>query len=91
MSNDIIGFLLGVNSFDGSWFGDKHPTEEGNFWWRKHLRRFINENQGINTTNIVEQSERLVCGHPKNKTYLIDNYYYCEQCKGKWKAFNLNI
>lgn len=47
MENDIIKFLLGEESFDGVWFGEKHPTEQGTFWWRKHLRQFINENQAL--------------------------------------------
>ncbi len=36
--NTVIAFLLGEGPLDGVWFGEKHPTERGNFWWRKHLR-----------------------------------------------------
>lgn len=38
---DIIKFLLGESSFYGIWFGEKHPTEPGLFWWRKHLKAYI--------------------------------------------------
>jgi hypothetical protein len=34
----VFAFLLGSGPLDGQWFGDKHPTEKGAFWWRKHLR-----------------------------------------------------
>lgn len=61
MKNDIIKFLLGEESFDGVWFGEKHPTEQGDFWWRKHLSQFINENQALRIYYVVGQSERLVC------------------------------
>lgn len=39
--NAVITFLLGEGPLDGVWFGEKHPTERGNFWWRKHLRQNI--------------------------------------------------
>lgn len=35
---EVTAFLCGEAAMDGVWFGDKHPTEGGNFWWRKHLR-----------------------------------------------------
>ncbi len=34
---DIINFLLGASDIDDVWFGDKHPTEKGQFWWRNRL------------------------------------------------------
>jgi hypothetical protein len=34
----IIQFLCGSHSYDGVWFGDKHPYREGNFWWRSILQ-----------------------------------------------------
>ncbi len=37
--NTVIAFLLGEGPIDEVWFGEKHPTERGNFWWRKHLRQ----------------------------------------------------
>lgn len=52
MKNDIIKFLLGEDSFDSVWFGEKHPTERGAFWWRKHLRQF---NQASQQSEIVRQ------------------------------------
>ena len=36
----IIEFLCGEKPFDGVWFSEKHPTENGAFWWRKHLRNY---------------------------------------------------
>jgi hypothetical protein len=49
--NDIINFLLGVGSFDGIWFGDKHPAYTGNFWWKE----FIENNYKV----IAELRDRL--------------------------------
>jgi hypothetical protein len=34
----IIQFLCGSHSYDGVWFGDKHPNREGFFWWRSILQ-----------------------------------------------------
>jgi hypothetical protein len=34
----VHAFLDGSAPLDGVWFGEKHPTERGQFWWRKHLR-----------------------------------------------------
>lgn len=61
MKNDIIKFLLGEESFDGVWFGEKHPTDQGAFWWRKHLRQFIDENQALRIHDVVRRSEQLPC------------------------------
>ncbi len=36
---DIINFLLGESDIDDVWFGDRHPTEKGQFWWRNRLRK----------------------------------------------------
>ena len=35
---EVAAFLLGEGELDGVGFGDPHPTERGNYWWRKHLR-----------------------------------------------------
>ena len=37
ISREVFDFLKGVGSLDGCHFGDKHPTERGAFWWRKHM------------------------------------------------------
>lgn len=37
----MLNFLYGAGDFDGVWFDQKHPTEKGVFWWRKHLRRLF--------------------------------------------------
>jgi hypothetical protein len=34
----ILNFLLGSGDIDGVWFGDEHPTESGQFWWRSRLQ-----------------------------------------------------
>ena len=41
----IIEFLNGSHSYDGVWFGDKHRTKEGAYWWRKILRDYIEASQ----------------------------------------------
>ena len=33
----LIAFLQGAAPLDGVWFGERHPTEKGAFWWRKRL------------------------------------------------------
>lgn len=35
---EVAAFLLGEGPLEGAHFGEKHPTHQGNFWWRKHLR-----------------------------------------------------
>ena len=84
MKNDIIKFLLGEESFDGVWFGEKHPTEQGAFWWRKYLRQFIKENQALHIHDVVGRSEQLVCDCPSE---LFAKYYTgdgkCGYCGGK--------
>ena len=37
----VVAFLMGEAPLDGVWFGDRHPTERGAFWWRKHLREAL--------------------------------------------------
>lgn len=37
----VIKFLLGEGALDGVWFGDKHPTKPGNYWWRGYLREAL--------------------------------------------------
>ncbi len=60
MENDIIKFLLGEGSFDGVWFGDKHPTENGAFWWRKHLRQYGAQTQpNSSNTNVVWGGDKV--------------------------------
>lgn len=39
--DDVVKFLTGEAALDGVWFGDTHPTERGQFWWRKHLRAAV--------------------------------------------------
>lgn len=35
---EVLRFLDGVGGLRGSHFGEKPPTERGNYWWRKDLR-----------------------------------------------------
>lgn len=37
----VHAFLLGEGELDGVSFGERHPTERGAFWWRKHLRAAV--------------------------------------------------
>jgi hypothetical protein len=39
----VVAFLDGSAPLDGVWFGERHPTERGGFWWRKHLRAAVAE------------------------------------------------
>jgi len=34
---EVVTFLRGAGTLDGVWFGNRHPTERGEFWWRKWL------------------------------------------------------
>lgn len=45
MDNTILKFLLGEGDIDGVWYGDKHPAYTGNFWWRNHLRQYLESAQ----------------------------------------------
>ena len=60
MDEDILKFLLGEGKLDGVWFGDKHPTEKGAFWWRKHLRQHLEQAQ-LQQHDVVRQSEPFYC------------------------------
>lgn len=37
-NTDIFKFLDGSQDYQGVWYGDKHPTLKGNFWWRSVLK-----------------------------------------------------
>lgn len=39
----IIEFLCGTNSYDGVWFGQKHPKLDGTYWWRAVLKAYFKE------------------------------------------------
>lgn len=38
---EITAFLLGEAPLEGVWFGGKHPTRRGEFWWRSLLREAV--------------------------------------------------
>ena len=35
---EVAAFLYGSAALDGVWYSERHPTEKGAFWWRKHLK-----------------------------------------------------
>ena len=37
VSFEMREFLRGAAPLDGVWFGEPHPTERGQFWWRKYI------------------------------------------------------
>lgn len=42
---EVVNFLLGAEPLDGIWFGNKHPMEPGEFWWRKRLQLYTKGKQ----------------------------------------------
>jgi len=38
IEREVVEFLCGAAPLDGVWFGDRHPTERGMYWWRKYLQ-----------------------------------------------------
>jgi len=42
---EVHAFLLGESALEGVWFGDRHPTRRGAFWWRSVLREAIAQEQ----------------------------------------------
>lgn len=34
---EVLAFLIGSSTLDGVWFGERHPTKQGAFWWREYL------------------------------------------------------
>jgi hypothetical protein len=37
----FLSFLYGSGEWDGVWFGERHPTKKGAFWWRSEMRRLF--------------------------------------------------
>lgn len=35
---DVLDFLMGIAPLEGCYFGERHPTRKGAFWWRTVLR-----------------------------------------------------
>jgi len=54
-NGNIIQFLYGSHSYDGVWFGDKHPTKKGSFWWRSVLKEW----QQQQNKNLYSEEEVL--------------------------------
>ena len=38
INGDVWDFLMGVGPLEGFYFGEKHPSRKGAFWWRKVMR-----------------------------------------------------
>lgn len=60
-------FLCGEASLDGVWFGDKHPTERGEFWWRRHLKKSLEINENVMRHIRSEQGWMPIESAPKNQ------------------------
>lgn len=43
---EVVEFLKGAAALDGAWFGERHRTERGAFWWRKRLSSLPQAPQG---------------------------------------------
>lgn len=93
MDNTILKFLLGEGSLDGVWFGDIHPTERGMFWWRKHLRQYLEQAQlQQHSVMQVPQFEKLLSARLEELPYtkhLDDGQYndgqaYGFECGARW-------
>ena len=41
--NLFLRFLCGTAMFQGCWFEQHNPKEQGKFWWRQHLYRLFGE------------------------------------------------
>jgi len=63
----IIEFLDGAKSYEGVWFGEKHPTRGGTFWWRKILLDYHAQFQQPAVTSMqwIKAKERT----PEPNTY----------------------
>ena len=38
IDSEVFQFLMGRGPLEATWFGDKHPTRPGEFWWRSVIR-----------------------------------------------------
>lgn len=58
---EVAAFLLGEDSLDGYWFGERHPVSP--FWWREHLRAALSAPATAQAAEIerlkTESEERL--------------------------------
>jgi len=60
-AEEVFNFLLGSGSLEMLWFGDLANLESGKFWWRKHLRRVMEDHAALRSENtrLKEEVERL--------------------------------
>lgn len=69
VASEVINFLMGIGPLEGCHFGEKPPTERGNFWWRKHLIASIASSGGGSrmSAGLPLDGERALpcpfCGH----------------------------
>lgn len=53
---NVIEFLLGSSPFKGCWYGDDKPADEnGNFWWRAYLRKYLSATETEIHNKAVQQ------------------------------------
>jgi len=70
MSNEpLLAFLIGAAPLDGVWFGERHPTEKGLFWWRKHLQAAVEDDTALlrQALEVMEKSRVFVTTREKIK------------------------
>lgn len=69
---NVIKFLLGESSLEGVWYGEKHPTEQGRFWWRKHLRT-----QTASLQKQIEEKDKELAEYKEK--YTCNQHTVCNQ------------
>lgn len=57
---NIIEFLLGEKSFAGNWFGDPKPKDAREFWWRKYLRRYIEDLKNKPEVSVAKKLDEII-------------------------------
>jgi hypothetical protein len=62
---EIIGFLLGINSFQGRWFGDEEIGNE-RYRWRRHLVQFFDRYVKENNAYTMELRDKIIINLSRN-------------------------
>lgn len=65
----MVAFLSGESTIFGLGYGDKHPTERGAFWWRKHLKRAEDANKDLLIAKQAEIDELVKALKEMQKHY----------------------
>lgn len=79
MTNEILKFLLGEGPLEGVWFGEKHPTKRGMFWWRDNLRQCYTEQAQLQQHGVMQAEGSDVCKH-ENAVIRDGEFDYCMEC-----------